>query len=247
MSVVVARALKMFGFLLALALFAVPNELRAQSGGGFFSSIVGAIKQGVQQGINQGLGTGQATSGTATLPPSLQGLFLSAQFNYNISMDSQYPRVALTVLASPPNHAENIIMLITQGATVPRACWQLEARVWTNSNTFNDVQPFTVCMPDIVSQIAYSPFTQWAMPDRIATIPAASTGRTRTLGPVPPDNAFPDDIRYAAYYGASEGMYPDEGTEEWFMFASVLYDMGFDWHQTSDHRVWIYKYVPVEG
>ena len=31
------------------------------------------------------------------------------------------------------------------------------------------------------------------------------------------------------------------------MWAAVLYKMGFYWQNTSDRRVWVYKYAPVEG
>jgi len=77
-----------------------------------------------------------------------------------------------------------------------------------------------------------------------------STGSSRTNGPIPPDTPFPTGTRYASYYGnttGANGKYPDGASEEGRMWAAILYKMGFYWQNTSDRRVWVYKYVPVEG
>ena len=77
-----------------------------------------------------------------------------------------------------------------------------------------------------------------------------STGSSRTNGPIPPDTPFPTGTRYADYYGnttGSNGKYPGGASAEGRMWAAILYKMGFYWQNTSDRRVWVYKYVPVEG
>ena len=66
------------------------------------------------------------------------------------------------------------------------------------------------------------------------------------MGPIPPDTPFPTSARYTAYYRGTSN-YPELISEEGWMWAGLLFDMGFDWQNTRDRRVWVYKYVAVEG
>jgi hypothetical protein len=190
----------------------------------------------------------------ATVPPELAGLFVNAPYDRNAPLNNQYPRVAFTVLASPPNHAEMVNILVTGGGQVPPACWQLEARIWSSPTVSKDTGPFTICMPGILSVASGVPlggYDYWLREEATIYRPIQgqqTTGERRTLGPIPPDTVFPEGVRYLGYYRNLPGSeFPSIDSEEGYMWASLLYGMGFDWDIRQDRRVWIYKYVAVTG
>lgn len=190
------------------------------------------------------------------VPPELQNLFAKAPYEPNESFSKQYPRVAFTVLSSPPVHAQNVQILVVNGGDVPRGCWSLSATIWTNEKASKDTGPFTVCMPDILTSaygVPLNGYNNWALAGQtmLNVQPGEqTTGNHRTTGPIPPNTPFPTSAHYTAYYGwqgGVNGRYPGGNTEEGYMWAGLLYIMGFDWQNIEDRRVWVYKYVPVEG
>jgi hypothetical protein len=188
----------------------------------------------------------------ATIPPALAGVFLKAPYNVNAPLNNQYPRVAFTVLSSPPNHSELVSNLVLGGGAVPPACWQLSARIWSSPKTSKDSGPFTLCMPGILSVASGIPlrgFEEWCRAEQTLYRPTPgqqTTGERRTLGPIPPDTIFPGGVRYLGYYGGLGEPFPITDTEEGYMWACLLYGMGFDWQKKQDRRIWIYKYNAVE-
>ena len=190
----------------------------------------------------------------SSIPPELAGIFTNAPYDPNEKLTNQYPRVAFTVLTSPPNHAEMVNNLVVGGAPVPPACWQLEARIWPSATVSKDTGPFTICMPGILSVAAGVPlggFDEWLLAEATLYRPTPgpeTTGQRRTLGPIPPDTVFPEGVQYMGYYGNLPGdEFPSSYTEEGYMWASLLHGMGFDWDTRQDRRVWVYKYAAVEG
>jgi hypothetical protein len=192
---------------------------------------------------------GVSTASGGTIPPELTGLFLNAPYNPNASMDDQYPRIAFTVLTSPPNHAQLITIIRVGGGVVPPACWQLSARIWSSADKSKDVAPFSLCMPDILSGVRGVPlrgWEDWVLMSTYRPPDGQTTGERRTLGPIPPDSIYPQGVRYQPYYYNLKE-FPAGDSEEGTMWAALLYGMGFDWEKLQDRRIWIYKYVAVEG
>jgi hypothetical protein len=191
-----------------------------------------------------------------TVPAELKGLFSRSPLENSAPFGTQFPRVAFTVLSVPPNHAQNVQIYVTGGGQVPRGCWKLLAKVWTNATTSKDVGPFTTCVPDILMGARGVPlagYNNWALAGQtMVNLPrgAQTTGVQRSQGPIPPDTPFPTGAQYTAYYGwqgGVNGRYPGGNTMEGYMWAGLMFGMGFDWNNIRDRRLWIYKYVAVEG
>jgi hypothetical protein len=59
----------------------------------------------------------------------------------------QYPRVALTIVSVPPNHAEREQQEFGGGFIPGDGCFTLQARVWSSAKASQDVGPFQWCSP----------------------------------------------------------------------------------------------------
>jgi hypothetical protein len=59
----------------------------------------------------------------------------------------QYPRVALTVVSAPPNHAQLQQHDFGGGFIPGNGCWTLRAKVWLDTKASQDVGPFQWCSP----------------------------------------------------------------------------------------------------
>jgi len=192
----------------------------------------------------------------AAIPPELQNIFANAPHETSQPLTKQYPRVAFTVLTSPADHSQTAEASVSGGSQAASGCWVLSATIWYKEVASRETGPFTVCMPAILSGTegtALNGYNNWALAGQSMTNISPgdpSTGSSRTNGPIPPDTPFPTGTRYASYYGnttGANGKYPDGASEEGRMWAAILYKMGFYWQNTSDRRIWVYKYVPVEG
>jgi hypothetical protein len=192
----------------------------------------------------------------AGIPPELRNIFTNAPYESSQPLAKQYPHVAFTVLSSPPNHSQTLGAQVPNGGQAAADCWVLSAIIWYKEVTSRAIDPFTVCMPAILSgtqSAALSGYDNWALAGQeMSNVRPEdqSTGISRTNGPIPPDTPFPTGARYATYYGqtgGANGGYPGGTSEEGRMWAAVLYKMGLIWRNTSDRRVWVYKYVSVEG
>jgi len=192
----------------------------------------------------------------AAIPPELQNIFTNAPYETSQPLTKQYPRVAFTVLSSPADHSQIAGAQVSGSSQAASGCWVLSATIWYKEVASRETEPFTVCVPAILSGtegMALDGYNNWALAGqsmRNISPGDPSTGSSRTNGPIPPDTPFPTGTRYAAYYGnttGANGKYPGGTSEEGRMWAAILYKMGFYWQNTSDRRVWVYKYVPVEG
>ena len=199
---------------------------------------------------------GPAPQEGAAIPPELHNIFTNAPYETSQPLTKQYPRVAFTVLRSPVDHSQTVEAQMSGSSQAASGCWALSATIWYKEVASRETGPFTVCMPAILSGtegMALNGYNNWALAGQsLSNINPSdpSTGSSRTNGPIPPDTPFPIGTRYAAYYGnttGANGKYPDGASEEGRMWAAVLYKMGFYWQNTTDRRVWVYKYVPVEG
>jgi hypothetical protein len=192
----------------------------------------------------------------AAIPPELQNIFTNAPYETSQPLTKQYPRVAFTVLSSPADHSQIAEAQVSGSSQAASGCWVLSATIWYKEVASRETGPFTICVPAILSGtkgMALNGYNNWALAGQsMSNISPGdpSTGSSRTNGPIPPDTPFPTGTRYDAYYANTTGAndkYPDGASEEGRMWAATLYKMGFYWQNTSDRRIWVYKYVPVEG
>ncbi len=151
--------------------------------------------------------------------------------------ESSYPRVALTVLKSPAFHS-TMLPMGGSDTTYDAGCFSLSATIWHSRTRKEVVDRFDFCTPDDgVYEVPLGGVSQWAIrPIIMGVLEDSSTGLRRTTGPGAPTNAVPTDPK-AQKYLRSSSISPRQ--YDGFMFASILYKMGFDWSQLNDRRVWI--------
>lgn len=205
-----------------------------------------ADQQAFTQQFQQQLLGGIGASGGA-LPGSMEHLFAQAPYNSAAPLSGQYPRVAFTVLSSPPNHGEFLLATAMRNAS---GCWQLSAVIWRSPSQSEPVAPFTACLQDVLrapaaAQAGLRSYMNWWGPSSIMwqPSPGETTGTARTTGPLPPNTAFPQGVQAARYYGSvTPGGGPSQDSAEAWFWAAVLYHLDFDPAQFHDRRFWVVGY-----
>jgi hypothetical protein len=199
-----------------------------------------SVKKGVSNGLSGTPGTD--SWGASSLPPELEHVFANSPFTD--ARTSQYPRVAFTVLAFPPNHADPWANFGGAGAH-PTGCWMLSAVVWKNAKDSTKTAPFKACFPDILPQAKVTADLYvhwWQTVDKSRTNVSA-----RNIG-APPSTVFPQGLAYVRYFDSrSTPVGPGYMTVESWLWTAVLYRLDFDPSKFADRRVWIDKYTPLES
>ena len=185
------------------------------------------------------------------LPTQLNNIFDHHPFNSAVPFSSQYPRVAFTVLSSPPRQNETVAAYLSNISMMPKSCWKLQAKIWTNSKQSEEVPPFEACVPDIMPiQVPLKTYFDWWFNVSLLgkkPIPGDTTGTERTLGPIPPDNPFPGGVRYLEYYRSGLNVPgPSDNSAEGILWASIFFKMGF-YPNYDDRRIWVSRYVFIDG
>ena len=213
-----------------------------------FSKMFSDVKSKLASDLGGGA---SASGGSGSLPADIEHIFLKAPYDRSKPIDVQYPRVAMTVISSPPNHTFHPLSTMIGKIN---GCWKVSATVWTSETISEPVGPFDACMPVLLAapsqtRTDMTAFEHWWLYNaRIAGVPeSATTGQDRTDGPKPPDNIFPTGIQYVRYFqsGGSQAV-PEWGTFEAWFWAAVLYHMDFDPTAAKDRRFWIVKILPAE-
>lgn len=224
------------------------------SGANPFSKFFGNLKKAVDDAAIKNQGSQAASSSPSPFPGELEHLFAKSPFVTGTPLRAQFPRVAFTVLESPPNHAQmEMAINVGQQLNEYRACWKLSAVIWLSADQSTSVRPFTACFPDIVAglgQITITPYEDWwGIKGEIVTLASDdTTGSQRTAGPLPPSMPFPQGVQYLRYFHSTISMVgPESSTLESYLWTAILYRMDFDPTQIMDRRVWVIKYIPVEG
>ena len=157
---------------------------------------------------------------------------------------SSYPRVALTVLKSPLFHSD-LLPTTGSGLGYDNGCFTLSATVWYGKDKKAVVDRFDFCTPsDGAYGVPLSGLGTWVITQPIiGPLAETSTGAKRTDGPGVPKSSVPNSPKYQKYYRST---WIEPRQYDGFMFASVLYKMGFDWSNHNDKRVWIVKFSDAE-
>jgi hypothetical protein len=110
------------------------------------------------------------------------------QYDEDQPITNQFPRVAITIIDSPPDWA----------ITFPRprgwnfGCWKLTATVWESNTKSRKVPEFQLCLPqDGSDEVAFGASATW--PVRAEKDIPNLTGLKRTDGPRPPATVIPMD------------------------------------------------------
>ena len=215
-----------------------------QSKPGPFSKMFSDIKSKVSSDL--GLGTSAKSGG---LPVEIEHLFLKTPYDTNRTLDTQYPRVAVTVVSAPPNHSAHFSATSIANA---KGCWKLTATVWLSKSNSKSLAPFDACMPGLIAaptttQSPLDPYERWWLYASMNPLPSsATTGQDRSDGPKPPESIFPTGIQYSRYFhsGGAEAIPERDSFDSWF-WCAVLYHLDFDPMKRSDRRFWIVKMLPV--
>ncbi len=168
------------------------------------------------------------------------------QYDSGKPLSQQFPHVALAVLKSPPNWADQYLRPVTGRGTggVFEGCWTLQATVWSDELTSKIVGPFDWCSPQD-AEIQLGPMiAQFNFPPPMERSSGYLTGIERTTGPRPPSTLAPNDAatqdliaknnrRRASFDLSSDGV-----TAFALMFANLRKGMG-ETFQTNDFRIWI--------
>lgn len=185
------------------------------------------------------------------LPTQLNNIFDNHPFNNAVPFSSQYPRVAFTVLSSPSGQNENVAFYLSDISRMPKSCWKLQAKIWTDSKKSEEVPPFEACVPNIMpTQVPLRTYFDWWYNVSLLgkkPIPGDTTGIERTLGPIPPDTPFPGGVKYLAYYRSGLSVPgPADNSAEGILWASIFFKMGF-YPNYDDRRIWVARYVSIDG
>jgi hypothetical protein len=86
-------------------------------------------------------------SGTSVRDTILYRIFDKYPYNTKKPFAMQYPRIALTVISGPPNHAHRQQQEYGGGFVPENGCWTLRAKVWSSDKDSQDVGPFQWCSP----------------------------------------------------------------------------------------------------
>jgi hypothetical protein len=86
-------------------------------------------------------------SGISVRDTMLYHLFDKYPYDTKKAFAAQYPRVALTIITAPPNHAEAQQREYTGGSLPQYGCWTLRAKVWSSAKQSQIVGPFNWCSP----------------------------------------------------------------------------------------------------
>lgn len=174
---------------------------------------------------------GSALSGTA-----LQDIFLDSPYDSSKRGDEQWPRVAFTVHEQPEFHSQ--VTPGVTGAAYTEGCWTLSAIIWHNETSSEQVEDIRWCTPEnVLYEVAKSDASLWFIYSADISFDK-TTGEIRTDGPLPPSRAFPSDMRHKRFFrrDISIDLYNGE------MFAAMIYQIGLNWSDLSDRRVWITKF-----
>lgn len=177
----------------------------------------------------------------------------------------QWPHVAITVLKTPPFHAQNGAdprsacynvgrtnyigpSRYSDGAPGCSGCWTLKATVW-QSAVRNEIKTFDWCFPRHANYLSSGAANHGFI--RIAQ--ARETSGVRfTEGPTPPEQIVPLDNAHRRFFQQSASVAIKAGDIMWFsttmngmMLENIGNQMGFGF-SPEDPRLWIAGFAEAQ-
>jgi hypothetical protein len=156
---------------------------------------------------------------------------------YNIfehTSGEEWPRVAVTVIKWTPFGTMRVKASSGSMYLPKDECWEYKATLWTSMVQHEDIAPFTVCLDDYKGGTAIEGVSKWAVWFKNPNWD--STDERRTIGPRPPNMPTPRS--------SALGLDMSVGSRELAHVANLLMQLGFDWGNPQDGRVWIVGFGP---
>jgi len=151
-------------------------------------------------------------------------------YDNNIDWSKNYPRVAVTVIKVPEGHAS------LSGSFNKSMDYLLQARVWTDKNTYYDTETFSWnFQEDQLYNFPLTDFWRWE-----GSFVSNSTGIKRTKGPAQPSHAFPNDRKHTKFF-----KHKYSPTVDYKMMCSLAYIAGIE-PNSHDRRFWIVKFLEAK-
>lgn len=213
--------------------------------------LTGCSQSDIQNFSNQLTEAISPTSSSSPAPNGPQGVDavglgnILPPFDPSKPISQQYPHIAISVLSSPPGWANGYLSGNTSNSGLNPGCFELQAIVWSDSQTSKTTAPFSWCIPaDADMELGPSYVSSL---DQSADVNADNSiaGGSEPEGPRPPDTFFPTDNQTADLYMQNNSQHfgtdlnADETSTMALMFANVRHQLGVNVSGPPDHRVWI--------
>jgi len=142
----------------------------------------------------------------------------------------RFPRVAITIKsASPGVFASNAV----QNTLRDTDCVTFDVRLWKTAKDGQSFNDLVICAREMYPKIQNVPMFQIPNWDRRLYWPGdKNSGAVRTEGPTPPGTLFPNGAQY-------QNAWLDGLTNAKFFIGAMLVELGYDWNDVHDRRVWI--------
>lgn len=194
------------------------------------SSVTDAVNESISSGASN-----KKERGSALKDTPLQDIFMEAPWDSNLPGDVQWPRVAIVVHDEPAFHSDITPHL---GGSFQEGCWELSAIIWRSENDSEKVENFMWCTPEnVLYEVAKRDAGMWFIGTAQLNF-EKNTGSRRTNGPNPPAKAYPSDMKHKRFFKRDFDIDVYNGE----MFAALLYQMGLNWDDSWDRRVWITQF-----
>ena len=236
-----------YSFLLIAFIFLVGSEKCMAEGNSLFSAVQ-SISDGFGDAVKKRYGS---INDLAIMKSGLHGIFNDQ------NADSEWPRVAITILSTSPNASEepqHSVSYKDGGMTIGDAelhdsCIELTAVIWESPTESKSVDSFKYCTSDArrideVNLRSLSSITvmNWVNGQNecrefVFGGKKCNTGKSRTNGPMPPETRIPVGDKYFSAFTS---------TNKYFgiTFDALLQAMGLDMDAMDaahENRVWVVK------
>jgi hypothetical protein len=173
--------------------------------------------------------TGKPTaSGNPVKGTELEDIFKKHPIS-NSNRPEVWPRVAVTIKSATPG----VFNLMGPQTLTPDDCVVYDVRLWTSPTQSKRFDNLRMCAEGMIEVSRGVPVrTLTLMPQFTFHAGQNTTANRRTEGPVPPFHMFPQDIRSATTWAATN-------QNAIFYLGAILLSMGYDWDNDFDRRLWI--------
>lgn len=178
-----------------------------------------------------------AQAAASTFPAELDGLFKKHPIT-NAQRPETWPRLAITITGAAPGVFQTVSMgnYSNLGAS---DCVTYKIKLWTSAKDAKSFDNLKLCPTELYARVKSVPLYQvptWGR--RAFFIDEKTTGAVRTDGPTPPADHFPTDPTL-------QNLWLDQYRNTIFFVGGMLVQLGFDWNNVNDKRVWFVS-VPAK-
>lgn len=146
-----------------------------------------------------------------------------------------WPRAAVTITRATPG----VLAMQFNGEIGANECMTVNIRFWKDASTSQDFDDVSICADYFakMQNMSLGPLMLW--PGRQFWPNEKNSGSVRNNGPMRPMSNAPTDADSALWF--------QSGHNGLFFFAALFYQMGYDWNDLYDRRVWIVSVPSTAG